>query len=546
MKTKCIHYYLFLHLLLFGISNCSIPESNSNFSFLVYLSKIRNTGADNTVTPPVTVPPATATPVTATPGPPTPITPKVLSLTPINNSTNVLIGTPITIVFDKPMDLTTLTMISTDGTCTGNIQLSSNNFITCMGGTVSLSADQLTVSITPKTSPCVESTYTLQFKVSTGVKDTTGNPLTSEFLNTTTFQTQQAFVRVGVSGSSNIVNALAVSCNTLYVGGNFTTVGSSTRNNIAAINLATGLESSVNIGTNGTVNTILINAGIVYIGGTFTSAGGQSRNNAVAIDPLTGAATPWNPNANSQVLAFALNGNALYTGGTFTTIGGQSRSRIAALDLTNGTALAWNPGLGGGTVSALASDGANVYVGGSFGGFSIGGQVRNHIAAVDASSGLTLAGWCAAGSLSMPVNAFLVNNGIFYAVGQFAASFCGTAFNNIGAVNASTGTSSGYPSGVGTGANNIVNAIAISGNNLYIGGAFNGAGAFFNQVRNYLGSTTTAGVLNSWDPNANNTVNAITTVGSAVIIGGTFTTINGGTAAVRLAIVDANTGVIRP
>ena len=69
---------------------------------------------------------------------------------------------------------------------------------------------------------------------------------------------------------------------------------------------------------------------------------------------------------------------------------------------------------------------------------------------------------------------------------------------------------------------------------------------FFNQVRNYLGSTTTAGVLNSWDPNANNTVNAITTVGSAVIIGGTFTTINGGTAAVRLAIVDANTGVIRP
>ena len=499
---------------------------------------------DNTPILSTTTTPTNTAPVTTTPTQNT-IPPKVLSLTPTNNSTNVLIGTPITIVFDKPMDLTTLTMISTDGTCTGNIQLSSNNFITCMGGTVSLSADQLTVSITPKTSPCVESTYTLQFKVSTGVKDTTGNPLTSEFLNTTTFQTQQAFVRVGVSGSSNIVNALAVSCNTLYVGGNFTTVGSSTRNNIAAINLATGLESSVNIGTNGTVNTILINAGIVYIGGIFTNAGGQGRNNVAAIDPLTGTATPWNPNGSGQVMSLVYNGATVYAGGAFTTIGGQARNRIAELDLTNGNATAWNPNASLGTINTIAYDATNVYLGGNFTSANIGGQTYTHLAAVSRSTGAGVAGWCPT-TTTFPVSALVLTGGVLFAGGAFGGNLCSLTIYNFGGLNPANAASSGYPSGGGTGAGAGVNALAVSGNNLYVGGAFNGAGAFFNQVRNYLGSTTTAGVLNSWDPNANNTVNAITTVGSAVIIGGTFTTINGGTAAVRLAIVDANTGVIRP
>ena len=67
-------------------------------------------------------------------------------------------------VFDKPMDLTTPTIMLRMVPCTGNVQLSTNNFASCMGGTVSLSTDQLTVSIAPTNQPCVESTYTLQFK----------------------------------------------------------------------------------------------------------------------------------------------------------------------------------------------------------------------------------------------------------------------------------------------------------------------------------------------------------------------------------------------
>lgn len=530
MKNKYNFYVVpILIYTLIGFYGCSLSKTNPNLAFLVFLSKIRNT--TNSLT-------SSAAPASTTP-------PNVISLTPANNSTNVPVSSPILIVFDKAMDLTTLTINSTDGPCTGNVQVSASNFTSCMGGTVSLSTDQLTLSITPINQPCVESTYTLQFKISTGVKDTLGNPLASDYQATTTFQTQQAVVRVGVSGSSNIVNALAVYCNTLFVGGSFTTVGSSTRNNFAAINLDTGLESSVSMGTNGTVNAIFTNAGIVYIGGSFTSAGGQSRNNAAAINPIMGAATPWNPNASGQILAFAYNGSTIYAGGAFTTIGGQARNRIAELDLTVGNATTWNPNLSAGSVNALAFDATNVYIGGNFSGTTIGGQIFTYLGAVTRSTGAGLAGWCST-TTTFPVNALLLTGGVLFVGGAFGGNLCSLTIYNFGGLVPATAASSGYPLGGGTGAGGAVNAFAVSGNNLYVGGIFNGAGSFFSQVRNRAGATTLAGVITSWDPNANNGVNAITTVGSAIIIGGTFTTINGSTAVNRIAIVDAATGILRP
>lgn len=530
MKKQYNIYKVFLFILfLSGFFGCSLSNTNPNIAFLVYLSKIGRATSSliNSAVPEQSTPP------------------RVISIMPANNSTNVPVSNPAAIVFDKPMDLTTLTMNATDGPCTGNVQLSANNFASCMGGTVSLSTDQLTVSIAPTNQPCVESTYTLQFKISTGVKDTLGNPLTSEYQATTTFQTQQALVRVGVSGSSNIVNALAVSCNTLFVGGSFTTVGGSTRNNIGAINLATGLETSVSMGTTGTVNAIFTNAGIVYIGGNFANAGGQSRGNVAAIDPNTGAATPWNPNANGQVLALVFNGSTIYAGGSFTLIGGQVRNRIAEIDLTAGNATTWNPGLSAGTVNALAFDATNVYIGGNFSGATIGGQTFTYLGAATRSAGTGLAGWCAT-TTTFPVNALLLTGGVLFVGGAFGGNLCSLTIYNFGGLVPATAASSGYPLGGGTGAGGAVNAFAVSANNLYVGGIFNGAGSFFSQVRNRAGATTLAGVITSWDPNANNGVNAITTVGSAIIIGGTFTTVNGSTAVNRIAIVDTTTGTLRP
>jgi hypothetical protein len=126
---KNIYNFYIVPLLIYtwiGFYGCSFSKTNPNLAFLVYLSRIRNT--TNSLT-------SSAAPTTP---------PNVISLTPTNNSTNVPVSTPIIIVFDKAMDLTTLTMNATDGPCTGNIQVSVSNFTSCMGGTVSLSTDLLT------------------------------------------------------------------------------------------------------------------------------------------------------------------------------------------------------------------------------------------------------------------------------------------------------------------------------------------------------------------------------------------------------------------
>ena len=55
------------------------------------------------------------------------------------------------------------------------------------------------------------------------------------------------------------------------------------------------------------------------------------RNNIAALDAATGAATPWNPNANSYVKALAVSGATLYAGGQFTAIGELPQSDVAAI-----------------------------------------------------------------------------------------------------------------------------------------------------------------------------------------------------------------------
>src|SRR6266566_3858850 len=80
-----------------------------------------------------------------------------------------------------------------------------------------------------------------------------------------------------------------------------------------------------------------------------------------------------------------LDANTLYIGGAFDTIGGQVRNRIAALDATTGRLTTWNPNADN-TVWQILPSGDVVYVGGTFA--HIGGQGRVCIAQLDARTGL--------------------------------------------------------------------------------------------------------------------------------------------------------------
>ena len=124
--------------------------------------------------------------------------------------------------------------------------------------------------------------------------------------------------------------------------------------------------------------------------GDFFNIGGQPRSHIARLDATTGSADSFNPNANLQVYAIAVQTDGkIVVGGLFTNIGGQPRNRIARLDGTTGVADSFNPNANDYIVALAVQADGKILVGGAFiGPNSIGGQTRNFIARLDATTGL--------------------------------------------------------------------------------------------------------------------------------------------------------------
>ena len=213
----------------------------------------------------------------------------------------------------------------------------------------------------------------------------------------------------------------------------------------------------------------------------------------------------------------------------FTPIGGQTRNRIAALDASTGLATTWNPNASN-AVNTIAINGSTVYVGGNF--TSIGGQTRNRIAALDASTGLATA-WNP--NASNTVTTIAINGSTVYAGGTFT-SIGGQTRNRIAALDAATGLATAWDPNAGS----TVTVIAINGSTIYAGGNFSSIGG---QTRNLIAALdASTGLATAWNPNAGNTVNTIAINGSTVYAGGSFTSIGGQTRN-RIAALDASTGL---
>ncbi len=343
------------------------------------------------------------------------------------------------------------------------------------------------------------------------------------------------------AGPLSAVYALALdgTGSTLYVGGDFTTIGSEpTRNYVAALNTSgTGTATSWAPEADNIVWALALNGAgdTVYAGGDFVTVGtgtASSNRNHIAAFDMAGNATSWNPNANATVLTLVASGTTIYAGGDFTSIGGASRSNIAALSSTSGTATSWNPDANS-TVWTLGVYGSTVFAGGSF--TSVGSQTRNHVASFDVAGNLT--SWNP--NANNPVSALTVSANTVYAGGNFT-NIGGQPRNNIAALNSwGTGTSTGWnPS-----ADGAVDALAVSGSTVYAGGEFT---YMQSQPRNYLAAIDTGtGSVGSWDPDADGFVYAlaISGDGSIVYAGGDFTNLHSNstpTLRSHLAAIDAS------
>lgn len=112
--------------------------------------------------------------------PVSPASPGVLSITPTDGSTAQANNSQIQIIFLQTMDAASLTLQAASGACTESIQISDNNFGTCLGGTLNITGNP-TIVITPSTL-LFEGTN-IQAKVTT-TATSSGTALATDFIST--------------------------------------------------------------------------------------------------------------------------------------------------------------------------------------------------------------------------------------------------------------------------------------------------------------------------------------------------------------------------
>jgi fibronectin type 3 domain-containing protein len=140
----------------------------------------------------------------------------------------------------------------------------------------------------------------------------------------------------------------------------------------------------------------------VYIGGNFASVGGVYTARIAALDVASCTVSAFRaPLPSSVVTALALKGDVLYAGGRFRNVGGETRESFAAFNATTGSLLDWRADalrvrtdlpreVAEARSVAVSPDGSKVVVGGDL--FQINGVPSHSIAMVSGASGPTGAG----------------------------------------------------------------------------------------------------------------------------------------------------------
>lgn len=361
--------------------------------------------------------------------------------------------------------------------------------------------------------------------------------------------------------TNSTVSAIAPVNGNLFVGGSFTSVrppgdplgtGEVARAHLAEFNASTGaLETAFDPTLDGQVTALALSpdGSTLYVGGSFTHVGTTSRNHLAAFNTSTGALiTTWAPNAGNSVLAIAPSpdGSNVYIGGSFGKLDNVTRTDAGEVSSATGALQPWAPRVNG-TVDALAvaPDESRVLVGGFFSQFN--GVPQQAVVDVDATVGTTNnltsiepnRSGCVAtakdiiiGSVSPPHP-----SGVAYIASEGTGGGC---FDGDWAVDVATGALVWQNDCLGA-----TQSLVIINNWLYKGAhahdcAYEPGG--FPQVTNIthhlLSQFLTDGTIGHWNPNTNggnSSTGAVggglgprvmATDGTSMFLGGDFTTVN--------------------
>ncbi|MBI5772506.1 MAG: hypothetical protein HZA89_02040 [Verrucomicrobia bacterium] len=382
-----------------------------------------------------------------------------------------------------------------------------------------------------------------------------------------------------------------------FVGGNFIVVDGVSKSRLAHILPDRTLDPNFSADFDSRVNALLLNGGNLVVGGNFTRVvntvnGTPVLTNAcyrlVVLDPASGTVRPMASALafSGEVLALLAIENTLYVGGGYLRVTNVlaesvtnvvSRVSMTAVDLTTGQPTPFQadastniilgfPALT--VVSSLATDGARLFMGGSFTSIlnnAVAPYVfpRRLFAAVDKDTGVPLTnGWLDFSSspraLAVGSNALYIGGGFLnvtqWAFDQITSTYTNQIFSRtrLAALNLSDDTVNTHWTPQ---TDTTVETLFFAGTNIFVAGSFNsvtendnfGSAYAKKRVVAITSSTTSDSLVwNGFNVDAGGTVNTIASDGTgAMFIGGGFQFVKG-TPRHRLAAFNARTGQLLP
>ena len=162
--------------------------------------------------------------------------PTVSSTYPTDNQSGVSVTDNVSVTFSEAIDTTSVTTNTSNTTCSGSFQLSSDNFSGCVqiSSSPSSSNSDKTFIIDPSDNLSHATTY--KIRVTTGVKDSSGNTLSSQYQSSSGFTTWSGTQQLGTSSEDWGLGVTIDSSDNIYLTGR--TIG--------------GLDGNANFGDNDT------------------------------------------------------------------------------------------------------------------------------------------------------------------------------------------------------------------------------------------------------------------------------------------------------
>ncbi|MEY2490277.1 MAG: hypothetical protein QOC70_2219 [Verrucomicrobiota bacterium] len=289
--------------------------------------------------------------------------------------------------------------------------------------------------------------------------------------------------------------------------------------------------------------------GKILLGGDFTRLapnGGPAvaRNRIARLNADGTLDTAFNPNANNIVWSIVVQADGkILVGGKFSsqygqpTIGGQTRNFIARLDATTGLADSFNPNANDVVWSIAVQPDGKILAGGYFG--VIGGQTRSHIARLDPTTGLAdsfnpNAFGVGIYSIAVQADGRILVGGPFLTIG-------GQTRNYLARLDATTGLADSF----NPHPTNWVQSIAVQADGkILVSGPFSGENSIGGQARNRIARLDPiTGLADSFNPNADAWVYSIAVQPDGKILAGGYFTSVGGQTRNHIARLDATTGL---